>query len=142
LNLNISASSQNMKKLIVNFGAIHVRIIYFFEYALRLAVIIKAHWVVLIFFCGNLPGQESNLGCWDGNPASYHCTTLHANFQASSFTGVGGEWGDRRTDTGRQAFLSRFLCKISKLLPRFVRCLSAGIDGALIQKQLTKWKTD
>jgi len=28
------------------------------------------------FFCGNLPGQESDPGCWDGNPASYHCNTL------------------------------------------------------------------
>jgi len=45
LNLNISASRQNIKNLISNFGAIHVRI-------------------------------------------------LLGKFQASSFTGVGGEWGD------------------------------------------------
>jgi len=45
LNLNISASRQNIKNLIGNFGAIHV-------------------------------GK------------------MHAKFQASSFTGVGGEWGD------------------------------------------------
>jgi len=44
---------------------------------------------------------------------------MHANFQASSFTGVGGEWGDTQTDTWHQAFLNRWLCKISKLLSRF-----------------------
>jgi len=44
LNLNISASKQNIKNLICNFGAVYVRI-------------------------------------------------MHAYFQASSFTGVGGEWG-------------------------------------------------
>jgi len=48
LNLNISASRQNTKHLIGNFGAIHVVIV-------------------------------------------------HAKFKASSFTGVGGEWDDRRT---------------------------------------------
>jgi len=48
LNLNISASRQNIINLVGNFQAIHV---------------------------GNMP----------------------ANFQASSFTGVGGEWGDKRT---------------------------------------------
>jgi len=26
-------------------------------------------------FRGFLPGRESNPGCWNGNPASYHCTT-------------------------------------------------------------------
>jgi len=46
LNLDISASRQNIKNLISNFGAIHVGI-------------------------------------------------MHAKFQAFSFTGVGGEWGDR-----------------------------------------------
>jgi len=48
LNLNISASRQNIKNLISNFGAIHVGI-------------------------------------------------KRAKFQASSFTGVGGEWGDGGT---------------------------------------------
>jgi len=33
------------------------------------------------------------------------------NFQVSSFTDVGGEWGDRQTHTGRQAFLNRSLYK-------------------------------
>jgi len=47
LNLNISASRQNIENLIGNFGAIHV-------------------------------------------------LTMHAKFQASSLTGVGWEWGDRR----------------------------------------------
>jgi len=46
---------------------------------------------------------------------------MHANFQASSFTSVGGEWGDRRTDTGRQAFLTRSLYNISKLVHRFAQ---------------------
>jgi len=50
---NISASRQNIKNLIDNFRAIHVRI-------------------------------------------------MHANFQVSSFTGVGGEWGGRQMDTGHQ----------------------------------------
>jgi len=68
LNLNISASRQNIKNLDSNFEAIHVRII-------------------------------------------------PANFQASSFTGVGGEWGDRRTDMWRQAFLHRSLYKIFINLP-------------------------
>jgi len=72
LNLNILASRQNIKNLIINFGAIHVRINY-------------------------------------------------ANFQASSFTGVGGGGGDRPTHTGRQAFLNRSVFKISKLLPRFAQ---------------------
>jgi len=50
LNLNISASRQNIKNLVNNFGVIHVRI-------------------------------------------------MHANFQVSSFTGVGGGGvGDRRKD--------------------------------------------
>jgi len=48
LNLNISASRQNIKKMICNFGAIHVGI-------------------------------------------------MQAKFQASSFTRVGGEYGDRCT---------------------------------------------
>jgi len=72
LNLNISASKQNIKKKISNFGAIRVRI-------------------------------------------------MHANFQASSFTGVGGEWTDRRFHTECQVILNRSLYKISKLFPCFAR---------------------
>jgi len=34
---------------------------------------------------------------------------MHVNFLTSSFTGVGGEWDDRRMHTGRQAFLNRCL---------------------------------
>jgi len=32
---------------------------------------------------------------------------MHANFQASSLTSMGGEWGDRQTDTRRQVFFYR-----------------------------------
>jgi len=42
-----------------------------------------------------------------------------ANYQASSFPGVGVEWGDSLTHTGCQAFLNRSLYKISRLLLRF-----------------------
>jgi len=62
---NISASRQNIKNLIGNFWAIHVRV-------------------------------------------------MHANFQASSLIGVGGEWGDR-------PFLNGSLYKISKLPPCFAQ---------------------
>jgi len=44
---------------------------------------------------------------------------MHAKFQLSSFTAVGGEYGERWTRMGRQAFLNRSLCKISKLFPCF-----------------------
>jgi len=56
LNLNISASRQNIKNLVSNFGAIYVRI-------------------------------------------------MHANFQASRFIGVGGEYGERWMDTGPHKFV-------------------------------------
>jgi len=57
-----------------------------------------------------------NLIC---NFGAINVKIMHANFQASSFTGVGGEWGDRQTHTGCEALLKRSLYKISKLLPNF-----------------------
>jgi len=51
---------------------------------------------------------------------------MHANFQASSFTGVGGKQGDRLLHTECHAFLNRSLYKISKLLPHLAR------DGKMI----------
>jgi len=51
---------------------------------------------------------------------SHPCGKYAYQFQASSFTGVGGEWGDRQKD-GSQAFLNRSLYKISKLLPHFAQ---------------------
>jgi len=50
-----------------------------------------------------------------------HVRIIIANFKASSYTDVGGEWGDRWTHTGRQAFINRSLYKIFKLLPRFAQ---------------------
>jgi len=38
-----------------------------------------------------------------GNFGAIYVAIMHANFQASSFTGVGGEWGDRQTHMGRHA---------------------------------------
>jgi len=35
----------------------------------------KAHLVVSSYFFVVLPGRESNLGCWERIPASYHLTT-------------------------------------------------------------------
>jgi len=52
---------------------------------------------------------------------------MHANFQASCFTGVGGGGGDRQTDKEHQAFLNRSLYKISKLPP----LASLGMDKLL-----------
>jgi len=41
-----------------------------------------------------------------GNLRAIHIRIMHANFQASTFTGGGGEWDDRRMYTGRQTLLN------------------------------------
>jgi len=55
------------------------------------------------------------------NFEAIHVRIVHTNIQASGFTGVGGEWGDRQKHTGCQAFWNRSLSKISKLFPGFAR---------------------
>jgi len=57
----------------------------------------------------------------DGNFWAIYVGNMHAYFQVSSFTGVGGEWGDRRMHTWCQAFLKRSVYKICKILPPFAR---------------------
>jgi len=40
------------------------------------------------FFCGVLPGRESNFGCWDRIPASYLSTTLADSLKALILSGM------------------------------------------------------
>jgi len=59
---------------------------------------------------------------------------MHANFQASSFTGVEGEWGDRWMDMGRQAFLNdTVICPINVCLIKFAYSSSPNASSPTIQ---------
>jgi len=44
-----------------------------------------------------LAASGQNMKNLIGNFGAIHVGIIHAKFLASSFTGVGGEWGDRRT---------------------------------------------
>jgi len=48
----------------------------------------------------NISAARQNIKKLDDNFWAIHVRTMLANFQASSFTGVEGEWGVRRTHTG------------------------------------------
>jgi len=72
----------------------------------------------------NIPALRQNIKNLDYNFGAIY---VRINFRVSSFTGVGGEWGDRRTDMGCQAFLNRSLSKISILPPLLCLLRSAWL---------------
>jgi len=65
--------------------------------------------------------SRENIQNMDGNFWAIYVRIMHANFKVSSFTDVGGEWGDEQMAKGCKAFLNRSLYKISKLPFRFRR---------------------
>jgi len=55
--------------------------LFFFLVRLATSVVIfkgtlGGFFLIFLIFCGTLPGRESNPGCWDRIPASYHFATL------------------------------------------------------------------
>jgi len=56
-----------------------------------------AHLVYYITLDLNISTSKQNIKNLIRNFGAIHVGIVHAKFQASSFTSVGGEWGDRRT---------------------------------------------